>query len=83
MRIILFIITLAIIAFLFVQYMGKSWWAKPELAPQGIDTPQGTVDYAQDATREFQYNNCIYLCDVTEDIDKKECKQDCEQDFGQ
>lgn len=75
------IISLAIVAFLFYQYMSRSMTPNEDLGIQEGDTIIDTVNYARDATRTFELDNCLRACSINLD-NIENCQIDCEQKYN-
>ncbi|MBU1203377.1 hypothetical protein KKH39_05035 [Patescibacteria group bacterium] len=83
MRISILIILLAIIAFLFYQYISKGWWNDPILIPENVETPADNINYVNETTRKFGLENCLRLCIMSEQEDQSSCQASCNDEFSQ
>lgn len=82
MRILILLISLAIVVFLFYQYISHPLVNNSDLVPANVDTPSETVNYARDATKKVELQDCLRLCTISEDQDIDTCQADCQDRFG-
>ena len=80
MKIIILLISLVLIAFLFYQYINRSFTPNQDIGIEEGDTIIDTIDYAKDATAGVEVDTCLRLCNI--DLEKMEaCVARCYEQY--
>ena len=80
MKILALLISLALVVFLFYQYINTSLTPDSDIGIKEGDTIIDTIDYAKDATAGVELDTCLRLCNI--DLENMEvCVADCNKKY--